>query len=348
MLEIDFLIVGQGLAGSAVAMRALSREHRILVIDEPAANRSSVVAAGVFNPLTGRRMWKTWLADELFPSLHDYYRAVETLTKRSFFHPMPLYRPFRDIGTRNEWIADADERMEGYVARVFEEGDFDDEVKDPYGGILLNQAGYLDTTAYLEAVREHLQARGAFREATFDAGKVRADVDFVEYEEIRARKIIFCQGVDSLKNPWFGNIPIVSLKGELITVQCDMKKRVILNGGVYMVPNGREGRWLVGATYDRTDKTPGITSVAREALVRKLDDLIRTPFTVIRQEWGVRPTTPDRKPIIGAHPGYPSMIIFNGFGTKGVSLAPYFSEELIRWMENRGTISKEADVTRFY
>jgi glycine/D-amino acid oxidase-like deaminating enzyme len=114
-----------------------------------------------------------------------------------------------------------------------------------------------------------------------------------------------------------------------------------------MVPGAVMEEWRVGATYNRNDDRPEITSLARNELLEKLEDLIRMPYTVIGQQWGVRPTTPDRKPVIGKHPEFNPLIIFNGFGTKGVSLAPYFSEVLIRWMENKGTINKEADVTRF-
>jgi glycine/D-amino acid oxidase-like deaminating enzyme len=130
-------------------------------------------------------------------------------------------------------------------------------------------------------------------------------------------------------------------------MQCDWQTDVILNRGVYVVPGTQSGEWRVGATYNRGDHQPEITGEAREELTGKLEDLIRMPYSITGQQWGVRPTSPDRKPIIGAHPQNRSLIIFNGFGTKGVSLAPYFSEVLIRWMEKKGTINKEADVTRF-
>jgi glycine oxidase len=41
------------------------------------------------------------------------------------------------------------------------------------------------------------------------------------------------------------------------------------------------------------------------------------------------------------------LIIFNGLGTKGVSLAPYFSDILVRQLENGVPLTKEVDVTRF-
>lgn len=346
--EIDFLIVGQGLAGSALAMRLIVRGYKIMVIDAPSENRSSLIAAGLFNPITGKKSMKTWMADSLFPSLHEYYQAAERHTKRRFFYPMPLYRPFSSVQEQNEWMGkSAESPYRDYIAGITSRECFEGKVNDPFGGITLKQTGYLDTRSYLAGVREFLLSQGAYRAGKFDCDKLEIGIDFMGYEDIRARKVIFCQGVQNALNPWFRMFPVNSLKGEFLTVQCDWQKDVILNRGVYFVPGNSPGVWRAGATYNRNDHTPEITESAREELTAKLEGLIRMPYAITGQQWGVRPTSPDRKPIIGAHPQNPSLIIFNGFGTKGVSLAPYFSEVLIRWMEKKGTINKEADVTRF-
>lgn len=347
-LEIDLLIIGQGLAGSAVAMRAIERGYKILVMDEPAQNHSSVVAAGLFNPITGRKNVKTWLADEIFPSLHKFYSYAERVTGTEFFHPMPIYRPFISVEEQNEWMGNsAEDRYKDYLAGVSFSSGYNDRVNDPFGGITLKQSGYLDTRRYLEAVREYLTERAAFQSRTFVSDTLEISDEFVRYENIKAARVIFCQGVRNDANPWFRTFRVNSLKGEFLTMQCDWGADVILNRGVYVVPGTLTEGWRVGATYNWNDHLPEITPWARKELTTRLDDLVRMPYTITGQQWGVRPTTPDRKPIIGAHPEYRSLIIFNGFGTKGVSLAPYFSEVLIRWMEKKGTINKEADVTRF-
>ena len=347
--EIDFLIVGHGLAGAAVALQALARHYNVLVLDDPSQNRSSLVAAGLFNPVSGRKMLKTWLADQIFPVLNRYYSDVERLTGKKFFYPMPLYRPFESVEEQNAWMAkSADSRYKGYIHSFSLPAHCVGKVRSPFGGIVLNQAGYLDTVTYLDAVRQYLDDRAAYQCGVFDPDRLEIHENHVRYAHIRARKVIFCQGVKNALNPWFENVPIKSLKGEVLVVQSDLEKDVILNRGVYMVPGAGTNEWRVGSTYNRNDLSPETTMQAREELMGKLDDLISVPYTVTGQRWGVRPTTPDRKPAIGAHPRHKSLVIFNGFGTKGVSLAPYFSEVLIRWVENKGTIDREADVTRFY
>ena len=88
--QIDFIIVGQGLAGSALALQLLKRNKKILVIDRIKANSPSRIAVGLFNPITGRHMIKTWMADRLFPYLHQFYQEAEALTQNRFFYPPPF------------------------------------------------------------------------------------------------------------------------------------------------------------------------------------------------------------------------------------------------------------------
>jgi glycine/D-amino acid oxidase-like deaminating enzyme len=148
-------------------------------------------------------------------------------------------------------------------------------------------------------------------------------------------------------NKWFKNVPIRPLKGETLLIKTDWEKQVILNRGVYMVRGSSPGQFKVGATYNFNDNSPGTTDQGRVELEEKLKELILFPYEVISQDWGVRPTTPDRRPILGTHPESDRLVIFNGLGTKGVSLAPYFSEVLICWLENKGTLNEEVSVTRY-
>jgi glycine oxidase len=169
----------------------------------------------------------------------------------------------------------------------------------------------------------------------------------VTYKGFKAHKIIFCQGVSIMQNPWFGKLPISPLKGETLTIKCSWQKDVILNRGVYIVPGKEPGEMRVGSTYKVRDGSPGTTEDAKIELEEKLRSLCTFPYTLSGQDWGQRPVTSDKKPILGEHPRYKPLIIFNGLGTKGISLAPYFSDMLVQWLENGGEIDKEVNVSRF-
>lgn len=348
-VDVDYIIVGQGLAGSAAALQFLKNGRRILVIDNAEGNHSSRVAAGLFNPVTGRNFVKTWLADRLFPYLHRFYAEAERLTLENFFSPMPVYRPFLSVHEQNEWMGRSAERgMEAYVAAVETSTRFTDGVNDPHGGLLLRQAGYLDTSRYLDAVRRYIAAKGHLENGHFDQARLAIAGGGVHYGEYRAKGIIFCQGVGALLNKWFKNLPIRPLKGETITIKSRWETDVILNRGVYIVPGSVPGEYKVGSTFKVNDNSPGISEEARRDMEMRLRGLISVPYEVIGQNWGVRPSTPDRRPVLGCHAEFEQLIIFNGLGTKGVSLAPYFSDTLYRWLEDHDSLEKEVDVSRYY
>jgi glycine/D-amino acid oxidase-like deaminating enzyme len=169
----------------------------------------------------------------------------------------------------------------------------------------------------------------------------------VEYDGWQAQKVIFCQGIEALNNKWSAGLPVRPLKGETLTIKTAWEKDLIANRGVYVVPGDAPGEYRVGATYKFNDNSHFITGEGRKELEEKLQDLIRFPYIVLRHDWGVRPTIPDRRPIMGSCANSDRLVIFNGLGTKGVSLAPYFSEALICWLENARPLNKDVDVTRY-
>jgi glycine/D-amino acid oxidase-like deaminating enzyme len=341
----DFIIVGQGLAGSAVALQLMERNYQILVIDNPSANHSSRIAAGLFNPVTGRKMVKTWMADTLFPYLNEFYAKVESQSEEKFFHPCPIYRPFLSIEEQNEWMAKSvEEGYSSFIDRVVTQS-LNPQLRDPFGGLMLKQGGFLDTASYVNFVRTQIQEHGTFLEDNFDAKKLSQDQQGIRYDRYSAQRIIFCNGVHS--NPWFDWLPVRPLKGETLTIATDFHEDRVVNRGIYMVPTAIQGHWRVGATYQFQDNSPEITTPARLELEEKIKELACFSFEVVHQQWGMRPTTPDRRPLLGAHPQDNRLVFFNGLGTKGVSLAPYFAKVLIHWLENRGSIHKEVDIERY-
>jgi glycine oxidase len=343
--KLDYIILGHGLAGASVAIQLLKRGKKILVIDKPSPTSASRVAAGLFNPITGRKMVKSWMADKLFPYLHQFYREAEVLTGGKFFFTMPVYRPFISIEEQNEWMAKSIEpSFKPYIQNVFTASAFPG-VKDQDGGILLKQAGYLNTVVYLDRVRKLIDREGTFVETEIRENDISIVNQGFRYQDFEAEKLIICSGVHD--NAWFRWLPIRALKGQTLQIRCDYRESMIINRGVYIVPAAAPNEWRIGATYDQEDKADGITEKAKAELIEKTGELISFPFNIVHQEYGFRPTTPDRRPILGRHPALDRVFTFNGMGTKGVSLAPYFSEVLVRFIENDEPINKEVDIERY-
>jgi glycine oxidase len=346
--KVDYIIVGQGLAGASVALQLLKRDKKVLVIDTPDKNRASRVAAGLFNPVTGQNSVRTWKAEILFPYLHRFYREAESLTGKKFLHEMPVYKPFASVLEQNDWMGkSADEGYREFVERITMKPAFGSLLHDEFGGLFLKQAGFINTQIFLNGVADLVRSRGLFWNEDFVDENLKISPNSVEYNGITASRIIFCQGERTTSNKWFSNAPVRALKGETLRIKIEWDKDVILNRGVYMVPENVKGEFRVGATYKFNVRTPIITDEGRNELIGKLNGFINMPFQIIDQDWGIRPTTNDRKPLLGCHMESERLVFFNGLGTKGVTLAPYFSEMLTRWLENSAPIDKEVALTRY-
>ena len=323
--EVDYIIVGQGLAGSAVALQLLKRDKSILVIDRITPNTPSRVAVGLFNPITGRHSIKTWFADQLFPYFHKFYKEAEVLTNhRCFYYPAPLYKPFASIEEQNEWMSKSpDPGYSGYVESINTRPAFS-FVKDQFGGMILNQCGYLDTIAYLGAVRGLIRARGTLLEETFEERLLIPGHEEIHYRNYTSAHIIFCQGLDA--GEWFKWVPVLPLKGETIRVQSDHSQNIIVNRGVYVVPANQKGTWRVGATYSLRI-APTVLQNKRVQNNLQIERTVSFSYELLVR-WGNRPTTHDVVRYRQS-PCYHRMHIFNA-GPEGLSLAPYFSDILVK------------------
>ena len=119
-----------------------------------------------------------------------------------------------------------------------------------------------------------------------------------------------------------------------------------IKASFFIVPLGND-LYKVGATYNWTDKDWDTTEVAKEELIEKLRGLITVPFEVVDQIAGMRPTTGDRRPLVGIHPEYKQLSILNGLGTRGVMAAPMFANCLFDLIEKGKPLEKEMDIMRF-
>lgn len=75
--------------------------------------------------------------------------------------------------------------------------------------------------------------------------------------------------------------------------------------------------------------------------------ILKHPFKIIDHLSSVRPTNLERRPFVGTHPIYNNIGIFNGMGTKGCSLSPYFADEFTQFLLYGKAINPLADVKRF-
>lgn len=347
-MQVDYLIVGQGLAGTVFCEHALRSGKKVLVIDDLTRPNASKVAAGLYNPITGRKLVKTWNCDSLFGYLTPFYKSLEDKLGQDFLMEMPIYRPFPSNEVLNEWMGkSAEASYAPYVKEIKSAPSFTDDIRNDFGGLLLSQSGYVNTEKLIVYYKDYLQAEGLILNDRFDHTQLIIEEGSIRYKEIGARHVVFTDGRSVESNPYFQWLPLRPVKGELLYIKVNAVFDVIYNKGVFVIPLS-EGICKVGATYDNKNLEEMITSEAQDELVNKLRDLVKFDFEVIDQKVGIRPATKDRKPFVGRHPKFHNLIIFNGLGAKGVSLAPFYAKQLLAHLEHGDELDKEVNIERFF
>ncbi|MCU0352543.1 MAG: FAD-binding oxidoreductase [Cytophagales bacterium] len=344
----DFLIVGQGLAGSVLALQLLSHGRRVALFNDPATPAASAAAAGLFNPVTGRRMSKTWQADRLFPFLHEYYTQLERMLGERFFHPKTIVRPFVSVEEQNTWIA---ETARPDIARFATVNQNDirlsEYVNTPFGSMLIRQSGYLDTAVFLAAARRHFLQLGILHETRFEHAQVQADANGVQYGEFAARRLVFCDGPHAVGNPFFDWLPFRPVKGEVLRLAIDdFPQDYIINQHLFVIPL-TDGTFRAGATYDWRNLNWQASGAGQAELLEKATRLLRRPVRVLEHWAGIRPATADRRPLVGMHPAHPNIGFFGGMGSKGVSLVPYMAHHFTDFLLNGTEIMPETNINRY-
>lgn len=345
-MEIDFLIIGQGLAGSAMGYLLQKEGYRVLLFDTPDQNQSSRIAAGLYNPVTGRKMVKTWMGEVIFPQIEPFYRELEGQTGKRFLNSEKIYRPFLSIEEQNEWMGhSSDPEIQRFVEAIFTESQYK-ELKDPFGGVLLRMAGWLNINKLLEGMAAFFGDNLVLE--SFDENFLEKTVSGWNYQDIQAKNLIYCNGLGALRSRFFSFLPFAPVKGEILEVQQEFFPDYIVNRGVFRVPL-ENGAFRVGSTYTWHDLDQGPTDSAKKELLEKLNELVKVEVSeVISHKYGIRPATKDRKPFLGKHPTDQSVYIFNGFGAKGVSLVPYFSLMMRDFILHSKPLLKEVDISRYF
>ncbi|RTQ45007.1 FAD-binding oxidoreductase [Hymenobacter gummosus] len=349
MQEADYLIIGHGLAGATLAYTLRRRGRRVLVLDQYQPDSATRVAAGLINPVAGKRFALAWRIQDFLPAARAFYKELEAELGRPLYHEKPILKLFGSVREQNDVLArSAGNPWGDYVADPAQPLPEVPGLEQPFGGLELRHGGWLDTAAMLDGLAEDGRQNGWLRAETFKPELLVADAGGASYGPgLRVRRVVFCEGHAATANPWFGWLPLTPNQGEVLDVEApDLPTDYVLNRGAYVVPVG-EGRVRVGATYRWPPFSPEPTAEARAELSQRLHELTRTPFRVTGQRAGIRPAVRDRKPLLGTHPAHPALAVFNGLGSKGVLLAPRLAELLADALETGAELWPEVNIIRY-
>jgi glycine/D-amino acid oxidase-like deaminating enzyme len=343
------MVVGQGIAGSLLAYKLIKADKKVLVLNDESLPTSSAAAGGIFNPITGKNLDKTWLADKIFPYLREFYTTLEQEFHSNFYHETNLYRPFANQQQQRHFMRLTDEYDLGKYIKIIQPNQYDyEQVSNELGGLYTLSAGWVNVPKMLDCFRYFFKQKESYQAEKVEFAQINMTENDIKYKNIQAKKIIFCEGFFSSQNPFFSWIPFNPAKGETLLADVEgYKIKEIINQGFWIITLG-ENKCRFGSTYIWDNLDWQVTESGRELITSKMNKILSIPYQITGQEAGIRPTTKDRRPFMGNHPRHFNVYIFNGLGTKGVSLAPYFAKEMLDFLETNKVLLPEANIERFY
>jgi glycine oxidase len=345
----EVLIVGQGIAGTLLAHQFLKRGKKAMVLDEEATSSSSLVAAGIINPITGRNFNKTWEFDRLWNYLVPFYQELEKILETKLFHSCSIHRALPNAKEFNDWsMRSQDPDIFPLVNNAPNLEQFQDIIKLPEFCSAFPGAR-VDTAKMVTLYREYLKSQSLFWGNQLDHGKLSIQNNCVVYQGIQFKYVVFAEGYKGSINPYFKALPFRPFKGQIMELKIPSHGFTdILKNQLFFVPLSKDKVWVgTENTHHPTDDSVDVKITQK--LMNQCEQLIEThAWESQESKAAIRPAVSDRRPILGAHPHFKNVFIFNGLGSKGTSLGPYFSEILYRHMVSGAPLPIEVDIQRFY
>lgn len=338
----DLVVIGGGVVGLGCAWRAARAGLTVTLVDAGATERASEVAAGMIAPVAealwgegalltaaidSAERWPGFAAElEADAGLPVPYRrcgALHIALDRDEAAGLRRLHDFHtELGLEASWLRGSEcRRLEPGLATIVG------------GGYLAPDEAEIDPRALLAALSAAARASGVTiidgrAEELLVEGERAVGARLADGTELRAPQVLAATGArlgGELLPPQV-RPPIHPVKGQALRLRhrpgeapCE---RFILSERVYVVPRA-SGEVVVGATVEDRGFDLRVTAGAVHELLREayraLPEIAELELVECRA--GLRPTTPDNAPVIGAT-AIAGLLLAGGHHRHGIMLLP--------------------------
>jgi glycine/D-amino acid oxidase-like deaminating enzyme len=333
----SILIIGGGLAGITLAHQLLKRKQQVTLIDD-GKNVSTRVAAGLVNPLVFRRTTLSWRATEFLIEGWEFYKELEKTLNTPLAEPIRIKRVFPSSQERDEWKKKEDlAEFKSHLLKITASSNSQSFGIVKSGYVVHSENFYIKNHQYFDDLG--ILKREAFDYSCYSPSESR-------YQGIVYDHVVFCCGYRVFENPFFKDCQVKPTKGQMLIINHEeLPETESLHLKCFVFPMGNK-MFRVGATYEWDNVSLSPTKKALETLLSHLTHLTKVVPVVISQPVGIRPTTMDRRPVLGSHPTFKNTHMFNGLGAKGYLIAPTMAKEMAQYLLDNRIIPKEYSITR--
>ncbi|MDQ3142878.1 MAG: FAD-dependent oxidoreductase [Bacteroidota bacterium] len=346
MNKLDFLIVGGGLAGSILAFELYRLGFNIRLLHHSNPGQASIIDTGIINPITGKRFVKSWEFENLYPTALRYYTQLEKEFNLELIKNIDIIQFLNDAASENNWHCRIqDDEYHKWLKIHTDSSILTSKINEPFSIGTIQNALQVRVSKLINCIHHRLHTVDVLISEAYLTEHFNPSAS--TYKEYQIRKaIIFSEGHMVLDNPFFNWVPIMPLKGEFVHFLAkDLNLYKIISSKYTIIPLTNDEYWL-GASYGINDRSLIFSESEFINQYQYLDKLLKCSWSIVLKGLGIRAASRDRKPIIGPHPTFNKLWIFNGFGTKGCSLIPYCTEMLVNHFIKGLDINYAVDIKR--
>ncbi|GAA4452335.1 FAD-dependent oxidoreductase [Rurimicrobium arvi] len=328
-MHVDYLILGQGLAGTLLSRELLSRGHSVYVTGRELRQSAGMHSSAVIQPLAGRKLHLRPQIEAEQSCARSVYQDFEAILQTDLLHEQSLLRFYTDAAEQELYeqalrngtpFLNGTDSTDAEAASVFE---------SPIFGMAKIAPVYrIDASLLLESWQNYLKERGVFSEAnTADKLQINAGKPVV-MEGLTADKLVYCEGSSGRANLLFPDTIMNRNRGEYLELHIPgLNERYLYQGALRLVPKGNH-LWWCGSNYtwEYADMQPD--AGWRQAALQSLQHWLKIPFTLIGHNVAERPTTAGQRPLLLQHEVYRHCYFFNGLGTRGYSAGPLLARQM--------------------
>lgn len=354
MAKVDVIVVGGGVVGASCARALASRGASVTVIDDgPKAGAATPAAAGMLAPFAEAKPEDSFLgfcvrARDLYSDL-ALELEEETGTDIGLWHEgiLQLALTEENVASLKETVAWR--RQSGFAVDWIPLDELREIApgigSEALGAAFAPEDGALDPMALRWALLESAKQRygadyvqGSVQQIVFD-GENACGVRTAEGTFEGGAVLIAAGSWSGMVRGVPGPLPVEPIRGQIAALDWPVGEppAIVYAAGGYVL--ARSGEALAGATMERAGFTATTTE---EGIAEVLDTAYRIypalAESSVKRTWaGLRPGTPDGRPILGRDPVIPNLWYATGHGRNGILLAGvtgeilaqlYFEDEL--------------------
>lgn len=344
--EINYLIVGGGIAGSLLAYNLYKAGKQVRLIQTSMKGEASSVSAGLINPITGKRFVKTWNWEVIQQHFLECYRSLEKDWDCTLLKPISIYQYLDSVEEENQC---ASRMLDGEYKDYLEFEYMPTSKGSEFPLLKIKTAFLLDINLVLEKVLNFFKNLNLVTNEKMEYTDL--DPSSMIWKDFQILDgVVFTEGSFAMDNPFFNHLPFMAVKGHRSIVSSDSYAfgQDVFKLDYSIIPIANSKYWI-GSNYEFNNRAIDLL----ESEIKSQNDFINScnlflkEVNIENQSIGIRPAMKDRRPVIGSHPEFNKLFILNGLGTKGSSLAPYCVYQMVKFLLNGENIDKEVSIKRF-